>query len=182
MEHLRINDYLRLEKVKLSMAETIFMTINRDRNYLKTWLPFVEFTQEVTDTERFLQNVIFETKNKTIEMFSIWYKEEFSGLLGFNQIDHLNKKAEIGYWLAENMQGKGIITACTKVIVGYAFQKLNINRLQIKVAVGNKKSAAIPQRLGFKLEGIERNGELHGQKFLDLEIYSLLKKDRENIS
>ncbi len=182
MEHLRINDYLRLEMVKLSMAETIFMTIDRDRNYLKTWLPFVEFTQQVSDTERFLQNVIFETKNKTIEMFSIWYKEEFSGLLGFNQIDQLNKKAEVGYWLAEKMQGKGIITTCIESLISYAFQKLKMNRLMIKVAMGNKKSAAIPARLGFKLEGIERNGELHGQKFLDLEIYSLLKTDHRNIS
>ncbi len=182
MEHLRISDYLRLERVKLSMAETIFRTIDRDRDYLKTWLPFVEFTQEVSDTERFLQNVIFETRNKTNEIFSIWYNEEFSGLLGFNQIDHLNKKAEIGYWLAEKMQGKGIITASVERLIRYAFQKLNMNRVQIKVAVGNEKSAAIPQRLGFKLEGIERNGELHGQKFLDLEIYSLLKMNRENIS
>lgn len=182
MEHLRINEFLRLERVNLSMAETIFMTIDRDRNYLKTWLPFVEFTQQVSDTERFLQNVIFETKNKTNEIFSIWHKEEFSGLLGLNVIDHLNKKAEIGYWLAERMQGKGIITNSAESLIRYAFQKLNINRVQIKVAVGNRKSAAIPQRLGFKLEGIERNGELHGQKFLDLEVYSLLKKDYVNFS
>ena len=182
MEHLRINEHLRLERVNLSMAETIFMAIDRDRNYLKTWLPFVEFTEQVSDTERFLQNVIFETKNNTNETFSIWYKEEFAGLLGLNLIDHLNKKAEIGYWLAEKMQGKGIITNSTERLIHYAFQKLSINRVQIKVAVGNEKSAAIPQRLGFKLEGIERNGELHGQKFLDLEIYSLLKTDNESFS
>lgn len=178
MEHLRINDDLRLERVNLSMAETIFNAIDRDRDYLKMWLPFVEFTYQVSDTERYLQRVNEETLNETNEIFSIWLKEEFAGLVGFNHIDHLNKKAEIGYWLAEKMQGKGIITVCIESLISYAFQKLKMNRLTIKVAVGNKKSAAIPQRLGFKSEGIERSGELHGQKFLDLQIYSFLKTDR----
>lgn len=179
MEHLRINDDLRLERVNLSMAETIFNAIDRDRDYLKMWLPFVEFTHQVSDTERYLQRVNEETLNETNEIFSIWLKEEFAGLVGFNHIDHLNKKAEIGYWLAEKMQGKGIITVCIESLISYAFQKLKMNRLTIKVAVGNKKSAAIPQRLGFKSEGIERSGELHGQKFLDLQIYSFLKTDRK---
>lgn len=178
MEHLRINDDLRLERVNLSMAETIFNAIDRDRDYLKMWLPFVEFTHQVSDTERYLQRVNEETLNETNEIFSIWLKEEFAGLVGFNHIDHLNKKAEIGYWLAEKMQGKGIITVCIESLISYAFQKLKMNRLTIKVAVGNKKSAAIPRRLGFKSEGIERSGELHGQKFLDLQIYSFLKTDR----
>ncbi len=178
MEHLRINDDLRLERVNLSMAETIFNAIDRDRDYLKMWLPFVEFTYQVSDTERYLQRVNEETLNETNEIFSIWLKEEFAGLVGFNHIDHLNKKAEIGYWLAEKMQGKGIITVCIESLISYAFQMLKMNRLTIKVAVGNKKSAAIPQRLGFKSEGIERSGELHGQKFLDLQIYSFLKTDR----
>lgn len=178
MEHLRINDDLRLERVNLSMAETIFNAIDRDRDYLKMWLPFVEFTHQVSDTERYLQRVNEETLNETNEIFSIWLKEEFAGLVGFNHIDHLNKKAEIGYWLTEKMQGKGIITVCIESLTSYAFQKLKMNRLTIKVAVGNKKSAAIPQRLGFKSEGIERSGELHGQKFLDLQIYSFLKTDR----
>ena len=83
----------------------------------------------------------------------------------------------MGYWLSEKMQGKGIITKWVKKLIRYAFQKLRLNRIQIKIAVGNSKSAAIPKRLGFILEGVERAGEKHNQKFLDLEIYSILKTD-----
>lgn len=178
MEHLRVNDSIRLEKVKLSMAPIIFETLDNDRDYLKTWLPFVEHTHQVSDTEKFIQSVSNHSEYRKNEIYSIWYKEEFAGLIGFNEIDWLNRKAEIGYWLAKKMQGVGIITSCSDKLIKYAFQKLKLNRIQIKVAVGNSKSAAIPKRLGFTFEGIERGGELHTDKYLDLEIYSRLKADK----
>ena len=178
MEHLRVSPTIRLEKIKLSMAQVIFDTIKRDHNYLKTWLPFVEFTQQVEDTELFIKSLNEDNANLQRLIHSIWVNEEFSGLIGFNEIDWTNKKTELGYWLAEKMQGKGVITLCAQKLINYAFQKLKLNRIQINVAVGNEKSAAIPKRLGFQFEGIERSGELIESRFHDLEIYSLLKSDQ----
>ncbi len=177
MEHIRVNNYIRLEKVNLSMAPVIFSTMDKDRDYLRTWLPFVDQTIEVSDTEKFLNRIISDNENKKNEIFSIWYNEEFAGLIGFNEIDWLNRKTEIGYWLAKKMQGKGIVTACVRKLIQYGYQKLKLNRIQIKVAIGNTKSSAIPKRLGFVLEGVERSGELHHNKYFDLEVYSRLKND-----
>ena len=65
-------------------------------------------------------------------------------------------------------------------LVIFIFETMKMNRILIKVAVGNTKSSAIPKKLGFGFEGIEREGEaLHG-KFVDLEMYSFLKKDWVN--
>ena len=175
MEHIRINDKIRLELVKADMAHVIFETINRDREYLRKWLPFVNYTLEVSDTERFLESVANSSKD---EIFSIWYKEEFAGLIGFKDTDRVNRKTEIGYWLAKNMQGKGIITACVQKLCRYAFQKLKLNRVQIKVAEQNTRSEAIPRKLNFCFEGIERAGELHADKFVNLKVYSLLLNER----
>lgn len=177
MEHLRVNDAIRLEKANPSMAPVIFKTMDRDRDYLKTWLPFVDHTQQVSDTEKFLQSISSASEYRKNEIYSIWYREEFAGLIGFNDIDWLNRKAEIGYWLAKKMQGHGIVTASAGKLMKYAFQKLKLNRIQIKVAVGNVKSAAIPKRLGFMFEGVERSGEFHTNQYFDLEIYSRLKSD-----
>jgi len=178
MEHIRVNENIRLEKVKVSMANIIFSTLDKDRDYLKTWLPFVELTHKVSDTENFLKQVVKDTEIRKNEIFSIWYNEEFAGLIGFNDIDWINRKTEIGYWLAEKMQGKGIVTLCSEKLIHYGFQKLKLNRIQIKVAIGNTKSASIPKRLGFILEGVERGGEFHHNKYLDLQVFSLLKSDR----
>ena len=177
MEHIRVNKNIRLETVKLSMAPVIFSTIDRDREYLKTWLPFIESTQQVSDTEKFIHSIVSQPSGKKNDIYSIWYKEEFAGLIGFKDTDWINRKTEFGYWLSPKMEGKGIVTSCVEKLSKYAFQKLKLNRIQIKVAVGNSKSSAIPKRLGFQLEGIERAGELHHQKFHNLETYSLLKSD-----
>ncbi|MFV0589908.1 MAG: GNAT family N-acetyltransferase [Draconibacterium sp.] len=176
MEHIRISDKLRLEKVKTSMADVIFQTIDRDREYLKEWLPFVNFTKKMSDTELFIQS-ISSPENVRDEIFSIWYNEEFAGLIGFKDTDWTNRKTEIGYWLAQPMQGKGIILACVQKLIAYAFRKLKLNRIQIKVAEYNQKSEAIPKKLNFTFEGIERHGELHGNKYLNLKIYSYLASD-----
>jgi len=180
MDHLRVNPKVRLEAVNLSMAPVIFETIDRDRDFLIQWLPFVEYTQKISDTENFINSLAAQPGKKRDEVFAIWYKEEFAGLVGFKDTDWVNRKTELGYWLAQNMQGKGIITSSVEKLIGYAFKKLKMNRIQIKVAKGNSKSAAIPIKLGFQYEGTERAGELHRNKIFDLEVYSLLKSDRKH--
>ncbi|WP_340111603.1 GNAT family N-acetyltransferase [Maribellus mangrovi] len=175
MEHIRINDKLRLELLKPEMASVVFETINHDRDYLKEWLPFVNHTFDISDTERFIESV---SGNNRDQVFSIWYREEFAGLIGFKDTDWINRKTEIGYWLAKNMQGKGIITSCVQTLCNHTFRKMKLNRIQIKAAVENLKSQAIPEKLNFKYEGIERCGELHENKYIDLRIYSLLANER----
>ncbi|MCD6354950.1 MAG: GNAT family N-acetyltransferase [Prolixibacteraceae bacterium] len=159
------------------MAEIIFNTIDRDREYLKKWLPFVEHINKISDAELFVKSLVNQPSLKKDEMFSIWYKDEFAGLVGFKDTDWVNRKTELGYWLAEKMQGKGIVTLCIEKLLRFAFQKLKLNRVQIKVALGNKKSAAIPRQLGFHFEGIEREGELHTDYFADLEVFSMAKSE-----
>jgi ribosomal-protein-serine acetyltransferase len=176
MEYIQVNTQIHLEAIVLSAAPIIFDTIDRDRKYLRQWLPFVDSTRSVADTELFVKSLIYQ-KEKKDDVYTIWYNLEFAGLIGFKDTDHVNRKTELGYWLAEKMQGKGIVTECAAGLLKYAFRKLRMNRVQIKVARGNHKSAAIPVRLGFIYEGIEREGELLENKFRDLEVYSLLKSD-----
>ncbi len=177
MDYIQISSKLRLEIIKLNMAEVIFEAINRDREYLKEWLPFIEETQQVAQTEEFIRTIVSQRGKKRDEVFTIWYNQEFAGLIGFKDTDWINHKTELGYWLTEKMQGKGIATACAEGLLKIAFRKMGMNRVQIKVACGNVKSASIPNRLGFHFEGTERAGEFHHGKYLDLKIYSFLKSD-----
>ena len=177
MEHFRISDKIRLERIKLSMAPLIFETIGRDRKYLREWLPFVDSIQNVEDTGAFIRSMVAGSNNRD-DIYCIWYNEEFAGLIGFKDTDYVNHKTEIGYWLAEKMQHNGIIVSCVEVLVHHAFKKLGMNRIQIKVAEKNSKSESIPQKLHFQFEGVERAGERHRNKYLNLKIYSLLASDR----
>ena len=172
-----IDDRQFLEKLNLSHFEVIFIAIDQNRKFLRKWLPFVDFTHKQIDTERFVRSILEKTSTNRDEVYVIWYKHEFAGLIGFKDIDRINDKIEIGYWLIEKMTGKGIASAATRKMVNLAFRNMEMNRVQIKCGVGNDKSSAIPRRLGFSFEGIERNGERHDRSYIDLEVYSLLKKE-----
>lgn len=175
MEYLTVNDHIHLQQLRLAHAGIIFETIDRDRNYLRRWLPFVDQTRKPEDTMTFIKQLQQNLRNDYV--YTVWYKGDFAGLAGYKDSDPVNQRTEIGYWLAENMQGKGIMIQTVKKLVDFAFRNLNRNRVQIKVAVGNQKSSAIPEKLGFIFEGIEREGEFHSDRFYDLQLYSMLKKE-----
>jgi ribosomal-protein-serine acetyltransferase len=177
MEKLIIDDHEFLERLNLSHVEAIFTAIDQNRKFLQKWLPFVDYTRKTIDTERFVRSIIEKPSATRDEVYVIWYKYKFAGLVGFKDADRVNNKIEIGYWLIEKMTGKGIVTAATRKMVNLAFRNMNMNRVQIRCGVGNSKSSAIPRRLGFKFEGIERGGECHNHSYIDLEVYSLLKKE-----
>lgn len=176
---IKIDSEIELKQLKSTDAIDIFKTIDSQREYLGKWLPFVAFTKEVSDSEEFVNSVVNAPKERFELQFTIRKQNKFIGLIGFKDTDKSNKKTEIGYWLSEKYQKQGIITRSVEKLCEFAFNKLEINRIQIKCAVGNQPSRKVPQRLGFKFEGIERQGELlTGGIFADLEIYSKLKSDK----
>jgi len=179
---IKVNDEISLHKIQLTDAMEIFETIDSQRDYLGKWLPFVSWTKKVTDTEKFIKSVAENPNERKEHVFVIRYKKDFAGIIGFRDTDRLNSKTEIGYWLSESFQGKGIIINSVKEVINFTFNELEMNRLQIRCAVGNEKSKKIPQKLNFRFEGIERAGELLSNgTFTDLEVYSLLKDEYRNL-
>lgn len=175
MQTISVNDALLLKQIELTDAKDVFETINSQRTYLRKWLPFVDHTRDIEDSIQFIKTV--NRNDETV--FVLNYQNNFAGLIGFRGTDFSNKKTEIGYWLSEPFQKKGIVTNAVKALVTYAFNELDMNRIEINCAVGNEASKRIPQKLGFILEGIERDGELLSDGlFVNLERYSLLKNDR----
>ncbi|HAH24385.1 MAG TPA: N-acetyltransferase [Prolixibacteraceae bacterium] len=177
MEKLIIDDRQFLERLTLSHVETIFNAIDQNRQFLRKWLPFVDFTRKVNDTERFVRSILEKPAAHRDEVFVVWFNHEFAGLIGFKDPDRINDRIEIGYWLVEKMTGRGIATAAVRKMINLAFRNMEMNRVQIRCGIGNHKSSAIPRRLGFSFEGIEREGERHNHSYIDLEVYSLLKKE-----
>jgi ribosomal-protein-serine acetyltransferase len=141
-------------------------------------LPFVDQTLKEEDTEIFIRSIIHSTCARKDLVYEIWFKKQFAGLIALKEIDRWNKKTELGYWLVQKLQGKGLVTRSCHALINSAFFELNMNRIQIRIGVGNSRSSMIAERLKFRFEGIERAGEMHQDRFIDLEVYSLLKEDK----
>jgi len=175
---IKVDEDIELKQLSRSDSRDIFKTIDTQRVYLGKWLPFIEFTNVLGDTEKFVDSVVNAPDSRFEYIFTIRKRKEFVGLIGFKDTDRSNKKTEIGYWISEHFQKQGIVTKSVAKLCDFAFNTLHMNRIQIKCAVENIQSKKIPQRLGFAFEGTERQGELlTGNVFTDLSIYSKLKSD-----
>lgn len=178
MVEIVVNNRLSLRQVELSDAGAIFGLIDAHRDFLRTWLPFVDYTRRMEDTEAYISSIYNVHDVEPELVFVMVYDGITVGLVGFKDSDRVNQKSEIGYWISESYQKRGIVTESVKVLVTYAFNTLGMNRVQILCGVGNIPSRSIPRRLGFTLEGIVRDGELLSNGiFIDLEMYSVLKRE-----
>ena len=108
---------------------------------------------------------------------AIVYKGQFVGKIGINTINWKVKKAEIGYYLDEDFQGSGIMTRAAKGILDIAFNEYKLEKVEILVAVDNHKSRQIPERLCFKLEGVNRQAEWLYDHYVDHAVYGLLARE-----
>lgn len=172
-----------LKEATPSDAEVIFRAIDVHRDDLREWLPFVDSLQTEADEQAYLETVCSVPESERNTVFMIQYKGEFAGLVGYVSSDFQNRRTEIGYWLLPAFRGKGIMTRCVKKLCWIAIDDRGMHRIQIRCATGNAASNAIPQRLNFRLEGTERDGELLiNNRYADINVYSLLQDEADNWS
>ncbi len=176
---IQVDDAISLEFLEEAHAASLFNLINDNRNYLKQWLPWVDNMQSVENAKAYITSCTKQATEKTDFGYAIMYRKKMAGRIGMHHINQQNKIGEIGYWLADDLQGKGIVKKCCTALIKYGFINLGLNRIEIKCAVGNNKSQAIPQKLNFKQEGILRQAEWLNGKFIDLYLYSMLKEEWE---
>jgi ribosomal-protein-serine acetyltransferase len=163
-------------------AATVFAVVDREREHLRRWLPWVDKTISEHDTREFIRTSLQQFADNEGLVAGIWCKNEFAGTIGTHKIDWLNRKVEIGYWIAARFQGKGIVTDACRALIDHAFRELELNRVEIHCAEGNLKSCAIPKRLGFEFEGVRRQGQFLDGRYLDIHVYAILARDWRNMT
>jgi ribosomal-protein-serine acetyltransferase len=174
---LHIDPHIRLELIAAHHAAPLFELIDSNRAYLRKWLTFVDYMSSLADVQQFVLWSNTRHEAGTEFAFVILSADTVIGRIGIYKIDSQHKVGEIGYWVAENQQGKGIIAQCCRAIVEFGFLTIDLNRLEIKCGTQNLKSKHIAEALHFTREGIIRQGEYLNGKYVDLYLYSLLKKE-----
>ncbi|MFC1588453.1 GNAT family N-acetyltransferase [Planctomycetota bacterium] len=111
----------------------------------------------------------------------IWCHEEMVGVIELDIVypNIENSTATLDYFLSTDYRGKGIMTKACKAMTDYAFCELKINRMELRIDTKNVKSCGIPDRLGFKKDGVLRQRVPYGDFFGDLAVYSILRSEWE---
>jgi ribosomal-protein-serine acetyltransferase len=174
---LAITDELELRLHERRFVDELFALTERNRAYLREWMPWAVYESSIKDTQAYMEQAVRQFANNEGLETGIWYQGQLVGSIGLHSLDWANQKGEIGYWLDAAMQGKGIVTTACRALVNYAFDQYHLNKVEILCAPGNSRSRAIPERLGFTLEGTIRQAERFPDHYNDLAIYGMLASE-----
>ena len=99
------------------------------------------------------------------------------GACGLNQIDHLNRRANLGYWVRTRATGRGVATEAAALALHFGIAELELGRIEIVAAVANGASRRVAEKLGATREGVARNRFLLGGDYVDGVQFSLVPAD-----
>lgn len=177
MFYFDLGSQVQLRLLEKRHADPLFQLTNECRTYLRQWLPWVDGTKSPTDTEKFIEMTRQKFAANDGFQAGIWDGDRIVGVIGYHGIDWSNRKTSIGYWLGEKHQGRGLMTLACKALVNHALMDLKLNRVEIRCATENKKSQAIPERLGFRNEGTIRGAEWLYDHFVDHVCFGMLASE-----
>jgi ribosomal-protein-serine acetyltransferase len=172
-----VDQELQLLLLESRHAQPLFELVDRNRVSLREWLPWVDTTTTEEHVKQFIVSGLQQFAGNKGFQCAIYYRGQLAGTIGLHTIDWPNKKTSIGYWLAPEFEGSGLMTRSCKALVNAAFTELGLNRLEIRAAVHNVKSRAIPERLGFSLESVNRQSQWLNDRYVDFAVYVMLAED-----
>ncbi len=178
--NIPINNDLLLRYLTPADAPQLFSIVDKNRARLKQWLPWLDRNKIVANSEKFIEICINDYKSKKGFCFAVQYQSQLVGLASLQFVNSDNRSANIGYWIDQAYAGKGLVKNSAQCLMRYAFEELNLNRIEIRCATGNIDSQRIPEKLNFQFEGTARQCEWLYDHFVDHKVYSLLKSEYES--
>jgi ribosomal-protein-serine acetyltransferase len=169
----KIDDNTELRLLEERHAKQVFDLIaeNRERH------PELDKSFSLEDAQKKIKHdLALFAENKGLGV-GIWHEGNLAGGVRYHEIDWSNRMTELGYWISRRFEGKGLVIKTCRVLIDYAFNELGLNRIVISCAAENQKSRSIPEKLGFKQEGILRQSEWLQDCFADMVIYGLLANE-----
>lgn len=172
-----VNEQTELRSVEQPHSGELLELIENNREYLRRWHPWVDVVRSTTAVEKAIAIWQQMYANNRGIYAGIWFAGKFCGMINHLEVDWPNRRTSLSYWLDAAHQGQGIMTASCRAFVSHAFETWKLNRITIECATQNTRSRAIPERLGFKLEGIIRGIEWINGHYVDHAVYGLLRAE-----
>lgn len=174
-EIIEISPTIRLEKIAPHHAESLFVEIDRHREFLSHFVHWTRFTHAQQDSENFIQLCIQEAAQGISFTWAICVEGKAVGTISFNKpIDWQNRTAMFGYWLSPDFQGQGIVTQAVDCVIKNT--KDHFERYILKCAVHNEKSNAVAKRCGFEFVEVLPQAEKIGEQLFDQNCYHAVIK------
>ncbi|MDE6658455.1 MAG: GNAT family N-acetyltransferase [Oscillospiraceae bacterium] len=164
----------KIRKWKLSDASDLALALSNKKiqDNLRDGLPYPYTEQNATE---YIQAMLSADENK-IFAFAITIDNKVIGSISIFRQENIHRRTgELGYYIAENYWGKGIMTEAVKQICEYVFNNTDIIRIYAEPFAYNSASCRVLEKAGFQLEGILKNNAVKNGKIIDMKLYALTK-------
>ncbi len=171
---------LLLRAPRLEDDETVNAAIRDSFAELNAWMDWAAVLPTVADTRAFC--ALAQRQRSTGTDCPLLMLEGPQGTVvgatGYARIDPAVPSFEIGYWVRTSHTGRGLALEATEALTRHAFEALGARRVEIRMDERNRRSSAVPERLGFELEGVLRNHvrDHHG-RLRNTRVYALVSPD-----
>ena len=166
----------RIRKWELSDAKELSLALSNRKiqDNLRDGLPYPYTEQDGTE---YISAMLSADENETFA-FAITVDSKVVGSIGVFRQENIHRQtAELGYYIAEEYWGKGIMTEAVKQICEYVFDKSDIVRIYAEPFANNMASCRVLEKAGFQYEGTLRSNAVKNGKVIDMKMYSLLKSE-----
>jgi ribosomal-protein-serine acetyltransferase len=169
-----LGDGATLRRLTMADLEEVWGVVDASRERLEPWMPWIDSARSIDDQRRWLQSVVDDPG--TLDGGGLFVDGRYVGGAGLTW-DSFRVKGEIGYWISGAFEGRGIVTRAVRALLDIGFRQVGLHRIEIHAGVENTRSRAIPERLGFTMEGIERESGRGSFGFHDSVVYSMLEDE-----
>jgi ribosomal-protein-serine acetyltransferase len=168
-----------LAPIEVVDSEDMFHAVEASRKELEPWLPWVPFNIDPSSSYRYAEASATDWAQGRACRFGIRERttRRFMGVVGLETLAHLHESCELGYWLRTDTVGRGYMTEASRALLDWAFGPLHAHRVRVAASTENHPSLAVIKRLGFRFEGIARQAERCGGRWLDHAVFALLDSD-----
>ena len=153
--------------------------VEGSRWHLERWLPWVPFNSSPEASMRYAEACALDWDAGRAARFAVRDRvtNELLGVVGLDSCVHLHRACELGYWLRRECTGRGLMTEAAQACLEFAFQRMGVHRVRCAAATDNAPSLRVIARLNFHFEGIARQAEWVGSRWLDHALFARLSSD-----
>lgn len=126
--------------------------------------------------DNFLTPALAEVANGNLYMASILINGQLIGQVYIFNIDHINHRGQINFWLDVNFRGQGIMTKTVRDITDFAFKTLNLHRLELWTDIRNEASQDVVRRLSWKREAVVNEYLASDDGYQDVILFAKVNK------
>ncbi|MDA1001964.1 MAG: GNAT family protein [Chloroflexi bacterium] len=173
---LRVDGNAVLRPWRAADAVPLYEAVDGSREHLAEWLDWVD-GYELGRAEHFISGANERASRGEMLELALEVGGAIAGSCGFVDVVPAHREAEIGYWLGLPFVGRGLMTRTVAALAEYAFESLEMHRVAIAVYGGNTSSRAIPERLGFRQEGVFTAARWYRDRWHDRVWYGMLAED-----